>query len=439
MANFKVLGHHSSIRDIASQWRMSVPSSWTKKISHDPHSLFQAILLWTGGHPFLTQYLLSLSVKFLNNKPQNVSNIVYDLVERRVFQNWRNQTELVKHFQTIGNDYIKEDSQEAKLKFSALENYKQILMSSKATRFFERSLTQRELLTSGLVIKTGEVIDVANPIYRKVFDINWIIEVKKQIHLRSMIMNSNLSIYNRDFFFLVSKSGSMTYNMSERDRRVRYEVIQDTVRGNVFQILKYSQGEEPNLKKICNNVTLAFFNVKEKVSKSIYNINEHLEIDNKFRTNQPGGDAFIAPTFEYLINKWFEQREEGRGACFVIYVDAKIDDYERFANAIEKICQKLENHYELKILIVGVGDSVKNEKTVHQFMSLDLNGYGFTDKYGNLCDVVIFERKDELDESGIVQCISQQLVETPEKEIPEWFKEEYFNLYQEFKQKYHLE
>lgn len=443
LQNFRVLRNSIRILEIpplsgecqSLQARLAVASK-------DTSTLFQEILHWTGGQPFLTQFLCSLALKSLKIGTSNVTTVVSALVQDEIVQNWRSKTALVTHFEAIGNYYIRGDPEDADLRFYALETYKQVLKYPKATRFSERSLTQRELLISGLVTKSNSFIDVANCIYKEIFNLSWIEDIKQQIVLNSrrVIMGElNLSICNRDFKFLVSKSASMLDPMSTTDRRERFYVVKDTLKGNVRQVLNYSEGQEPNKKIITKSVTLGFFNLPEKVSKSIYKITEHSEVDTKFNTNVPGGDAFIAPTFENLANSWLDQREPGQGCIFSIYVDTKIDDYDQFVNVIRKVSRQLENHSEMKILIVGVGDAVKSEQAVRQFLELDLNGYAFEDKYGNPCNIVIFKRKEDVDEHGIVKCIYDQLIPQPELGLDEWVRDEYFNLYQELKQKYNIE
>lgn len=404
-------------------------------VSRNPKALFQDILTWTGGQPFLTQFLCSFAVKWLKIENHNATELLRTLVQEKIVQKWTSQPVLVSHFEAIEDYYIQGDPWVAEIQFLALEIYKQVLQHPKVTHFSEQSLAQRELLVSGLVTKRGEFLDVANPIYGKVFDLNWIEKTQKKLKSGRLIMPLNLSIYDRDCFFLVSKGASMTNPIGGRDKRERYFAIKDSVKGHIAEVLRVRPGSES--KRVSDHATLAFFN-NNKVARNSYNITDHNQVDTHFNANTPAGDAFITPTFKGLMNKWFEERSEDRGAIVFVYTDGEFTDFDQFVVEIKNQCKKLKNHSYLKILIVGVGEAIQFPDTVEKYFHVDLNGYGFEDRDLNPCNVVIFNRLESVNEYGAIQSILEQLVESPELGLPDWLQEEYPDLYEKLKRKYNL-
>ncbi|MDF0554029.1 ATP-binding protein [Kamptonema sp. UHCC 0994] len=407
-------------------------------VSQNPKALFQDILTWTGGQPFLTNFLCFFAVKWLRIEESHAhTELLRTLVQEKIVQKWTSQPVLVSHFQAIEDYYIQGDPRVAEIQFLALEIYKQVLQHPKFTHFSEQSLAQRELLVSGLVTKRGGFLDVANPIYGKVFDLNWIEKIQKKLNSGRLMMTLNLSIYDRDCFFLVSKGASMTNLIAARDSkaRERYYAIKDSVKGHIAEVLRVRPGAES--KRVSDQATLAFFNIN-KVARNNYNITDHNQVDAKFDANTPAGDAFITPTFKGLMNKWFEERPEDRGAIVFVYTDGELTDFNEFVVEIKNQCKKLKNHSYLKILIVGVGEAIQSPVAVENYFHVDLNGYGFEDRDGNPCNVVIFNRLESVNEYGAIQSILEQLVECPELGLPDWLKEEYPDLYEKLKRKYDL-
>jgi len=405
-------------------------------VSRNPKALFQEILTWTGGQPFLTNFLCFFAVKWLRiEKSHAHTELLRTLVQEKIVQKWTSQPVLVFHFQLIEDYYIQGYPKVAEIQFLALEIYKQVLQHPKFTHFYEQSLAQRELLVSGLVTKRGEFLDVANPIYGKVFDLNWIEKTKNKLKCGRSIMELNLSIYNRDCFFLVSKGASMTNPIAARDPRERYYAIKDSVRGHIAEVLRVRSGAES--KRVSDQATLAFFNIN-RVARNSYNLTDHNQVDAKFEANTPAGDAFITPTFKGLMDKWFEERPEDRGGIVFVYTDGEFTDFNQFVVEIKNQCKKLKNHSYLKILLVGVGEAIQSPDTVEKYFHVDLNGHGFEDHYGNPCNVVIFNRLESVNEYGAIQSILEQLVESPELGLPDWLKEEYPDLYEKLKRQYGL-
>lgn len=128
----------------------------------DPEKILKDILLWTGGQPFLTQKICKLVVEQENRNP----DINY-LVTTKIIEGWEYQ-DSPQHLRTI----------EARITYNyhlmekMLTIYQNILQGD--TVNVDNSYEQRQLLLSGLVVKEQNKFKVYNPIYRQVFNNNWV-------------------------------------------------------------------------------------------------------------------------------------------------------------------------------------------------------------------------------------------------------------------------
>ncbi|ERT07389.1 putative pAS/PAC sensor protein [Lyngbya aestuarii BL J] len=140
-----------------------------------PNLILKEILLWTDGQPFLTQKICQIIWKISQKRPRKqmmipegkekkwIAIIIYNFI----LQNWQFQDE-PEHLKTIQNrlTYHQEKTQKN------LKIYQQILQNVDVK--VDQSLEQTELLLSGLVVKQQGLLKVKNPIYRHVFNLNWV-------------------------------------------------------------------------------------------------------------------------------------------------------------------------------------------------------------------------------------------------------------------------
>ncbi|MEA5472061.1 AAA family ATPase [Spirulina sp. 06S082] len=402
-------------------------------------SLMQEILIWTGGQPLMTLAIAHLTRRKFAKKEQwdNLQSLFEDFIKHKVIDNWENHSLLALHKQSISNYFIRGSPEKKRIEFYALEEYKSILLqASRQISHIEESLTQRILIESGLVTKVGDAIMIANPIYRQIFNRQWTNSIQQSIHLRGEQMKPSYSICDRDFFFLVDASASMRLPVSNRKNKKRFDSIQESVQGHIDEILSYQDSDTG--KKICDDVTLAFFNIDRK-SNRIYGVLDLTTVQEKFLDTKPAGDTYIAPTFSHLLSQWLRDRQQGRGAGVVIYLDGLVDDRPEFIQAVRKIASELDHHSDLKILIVGIGDAINSYKTVKWYLELDLNGHDFRDSSNNPCNIAIFNRMDDVNElGGVIPAIEKQLIEEPKAGLDDWINEEFPDLYAELKEKYNI-
>ncbi|MEH2273215.1 MAG: AAA-like domain-containing protein [Nostoc sp.] len=171
-----------------------------KEAISQPEVVLQEVIYWTGGQPFLTQKLCQLvlqtALKTSDRKivlsPKTEASWVEQLVRSQIIQHWESQDE-PEHFRTIRDRLLFNQQQAGRL----LGLYQQVLQAEEIeevknedTRdswrvYVSQSLRlspvptddsreQTELLLSGLVEKYNGYLRIKNPIYRNIFNTEWV-------------------------------------------------------------------------------------------------------------------------------------------------------------------------------------------------------------------------------------------------------------------------
>ncbi|HTL88375.1 MAG TPA: AAA-like domain-containing protein, partial [Leptolyngbya sp.] len=163
-----------------------------RRVVKNPERVLRHILNWTGGQPFLTQKLCDVVVREILDQetiaediePVTISPLTLEhLFHIRVIENWESQDQ-PEHLRTIRDRILGNETQTGRL----LELYQQILRSPKLDAdadcplFQQRrqgiainsSVEQIALRLSGLVEKADGYLQVKNPVYEAVFNLNWI-------------------------------------------------------------------------------------------------------------------------------------------------------------------------------------------------------------------------------------------------------------------------
>ncbi|MDY7050722.1 MAG: AAA-like domain-containing protein [Microcystis panniformis WG22] len=135
--------------------------------------LMREIIHWTGGQPFLTQKLCHLIVK---ERQSNPFTTVEQVVNLKVINNWQTQDDPV-HFQTIKKRLL---DNEAKA-FDRLGLYKEVWENGQI--HYQNTPEQIELTLSGLVLEDQGQLRLYNPIYKEIFNLNWVKQEKAKLRL----------------------------------------------------------------------------------------------------------------------------------------------------------------------------------------------------------------------------------------------------------------
>jgi PAS domain S-box-containing protein len=137
-----------------------------QKVSN-PQTILKAVLAWTSGQPFLTQKLCRLIGTTPDYIPPNAEAQWIDrLVQINIINNWEAQDE-PEHLRTIQNRLLR-SQQSVRL----LALYRQVWEREEV--FVTDSPDERELLLSGLVVKSQGSLRVQNRIYASIFDGRWL-------------------------------------------------------------------------------------------------------------------------------------------------------------------------------------------------------------------------------------------------------------------------
>lgn len=144
-----------------------------KDRAEQPELVLAEILRWTGGQPFLTQKLCRL---LASPKTDDLiaageeAAAIEALVQAHVITNWESQ-DSPDHLKTISRRIREKDKP---FLGRLLRLYQQILQLGQLPA--DDSREQSELRLSGLVVKQEGVLRVYNPIYRAVFNEQWVQE-----------------------------------------------------------------------------------------------------------------------------------------------------------------------------------------------------------------------------------------------------------------------
>ena len=137
------------------------------KVSNS-QTVLREVLAWTGGQPFLTQKLCKLILTADSPmKAGGEAKWVENLVRSQVIENWEFQDE-PQHLRTIRDRLLSNEQRAPRL----LGLYQQILQQGKVIA--DDRPEHMELRLSGLVVKQPGNLKVYNPIYKDVFNQNWV-------------------------------------------------------------------------------------------------------------------------------------------------------------------------------------------------------------------------------------------------------------------------
>ena len=146
---------------------LPLTTGWETQVDR-PEAVLKEILNWTGGQPFLTQKICQLIQQLSSPIAEGrEAKFVEKLVRSRVVENWAARDE-PPHLRLIRDRLL---SQGHRTIFM-LELYQQIGKRGEVAA--AESLEATELQCLGLVVKQEESLSIANPIYKSVFDRNFI-------------------------------------------------------------------------------------------------------------------------------------------------------------------------------------------------------------------------------------------------------------------------
>jgi hypothetical protein len=140
-----------------------------EKTNH-PEKLLELILNWTGGQPFLTQKVCNLVFNDPSQTPLESGEYaewLENLIRTNIIENWQAQDN-PEHLRTIERRILIDEQMAGEL----LDIYQKIYQLGEVVS--QNTGEEAKLQLSGLVVKRNNHLQIYNPIYRNIFNQQWI-------------------------------------------------------------------------------------------------------------------------------------------------------------------------------------------------------------------------------------------------------------------------
>jgi hypothetical protein len=135
--------------------------------TNQPEKLLELILNWTGGQPFLTQKVCNLVLNSSGLSEENEEEWLENLIRTNIIENWQAKDD-PEHLRTIERRILIDEKMLGEL----LDIYQKIYQQGEIVS--QNTGEEGKLQLSGLVVKRNNHLQVYNPIYREVFNQQWI-------------------------------------------------------------------------------------------------------------------------------------------------------------------------------------------------------------------------------------------------------------------------
>jgi peptidoglycan hydrolase CwlO-like protein len=135
--------------------------------TNQPEKLLELILNWTGGQPFLTQKVCNLVLNYSDLSEVNEEEWLENLIRTNIIENWQAKDD-PEHLRTIERRILIDEQMAGEL----LDIYQNIYQQGEVIS--QNTGEEGKLQLSGLVVKRNNHLQVYNPIYREVFNQQWI-------------------------------------------------------------------------------------------------------------------------------------------------------------------------------------------------------------------------------------------------------------------------
>jgi ABC-type branched-subunit amino acid transport system substrate-binding protein len=135
--------------------------------TNQPEKLLELILNWTGGQPFLTQKVCNLVLNSSDLSEGNEEEWLDNLIRTNIIENWQAKDD-PEHLRTIERRILIDEQMVGEL----LDIYQKIYQQREIVS--QNTGEEGKLQLSGLVVKINNYLQIYNPIYREVFNQQWI-------------------------------------------------------------------------------------------------------------------------------------------------------------------------------------------------------------------------------------------------------------------------
>lgn len=230
-------------------------------VVENPVAVLQAILHWSNGQPFLTQKFCQLVIHVIEQTgvtsvqiPPGMEAFWVDkLVKTQVLDNWEAHDEPV-HLRTIRDRLFWNENRTGRL----LGIYQQLLQDEGVP--LDDSREQIELLLSGLVVRQGHQLAIKNPIYRHVFNSDWVNQQLNRLRPYADAINGWFDSQRQDSAYLLRDQSLLDAQLWAQDKSLgdqNYHFLaasQDAERQRIQQELEAQQESERFFRQLAEAV-----------------------------------------------------------------------------------------------------------------------------------------------------------------------------------------
>ncbi|WYL96801.1 MAG: AAA-like domain-containing protein [Gloeotrichia echinulata IR180] len=299
------------------------------KVSN-PEAVLKEVLYWTNGQPFLTQKLCWLIVHFYLNSteihpPQagEEQAWVEEIVQSKIIENWEAQDE-PEHLRTIRDRLLRNSPRSPQL----LQLSQQILQQGRIPA--QNSSEHLELRLTGLVAQYQGSLTVKNPIYARVFNLDWINQ-----NLAEQVANSKI----------VSTKSTLMFTGIVGSQDHTYDIIQQDWQ----QMRHYCQQFGGKFLKSFDDGLLFSFESAETAVNSAIEIQKNLAIA---ATNLPQSDRLVHKIGIHLGEVSIRDDDVlGQGVNLVVQVHTKAEP--GGICLTQTVYEQVKHHLQVNALNLG--------------------------------------------------------------------------------------
>lgn len=172
----------------------------------DPEALLDEIISLTGGQPYLTQKVCQLVADRYEAHSSNIKENIEKIIRKYILENWEAQ-DTQEHFKTIKNRLLFDELKISNL----LGTYLKVLDGETTSQKVpaDRNEIIDILRLSGIVVSKNNYLEACNPIYKEIFNRDWVQQQLDQIRPYSQEINQWLA-NNKDSKYLLEGEALQT-------------------------------------------------------------------------------------------------------------------------------------------------------------------------------------------------------------------------------------
>lgn len=190
-----------------------------------------------------------------------------------------------------------------------------------------------------------------------------------------------MSLHNRNYTLILDASTSMN-TADQPGGQTRWEIMQESTLSLAITCEEFA----------VQGLTLYLFSSHFKRYEDV----KSSQIPQIFQENKPSGSTNLAIVLQDAIRRYLKQKKAGystvEGETILVVTDGEPDQPMTVAEVILNATQQIENHEELAISFIQVGNDTK---VTRYLKSLDDQLQGIGAKY-DICDTVTLDDMEDI-------------------------------------------